>query len=110
LTGFENHSGRTYVDWQKSSPLGKVMVGGGNNGEDKTEGIVYMNAVGSYLHGSLLPKNPWLADWLLLKAFERRYGTYVLNDLDDRIELEANAKAIKIAVGSTKIENISSKA
>jgi len=108
IVGFENHSGRTYADWQKVSPLGNVLVGGGNNGEDQTEGIVYLNAVGSYLHGSLLPKNPWLADWLLLRGLERRYEKYVLNDLDDQVELHANQAARELALKSGKVENITS--
>src|SRR5437868_6550687 len=64
LVGFENHSGRTYLSGGVK-PLGRPVVGAGNNGEDGTEGAVYLNAIGCYLHGSLLPKNPWLADWLL---------------------------------------------
>src|SRR5207253_3211506 len=61
LVGFENHSGRTYLT-AGTKPLGRAIVGAGNNGEDGTEGAVYRGAIGCYLHGSLLPKNPWLAD------------------------------------------------
>ena len=88
--GFENHSGRTYIG-PSVQPLGRVIVGAGNNGEDGTEGAVYRGAIGCYLHGSLLPKNPWLADWLLAQALVHRLGTPVtLEPLDDRLETEAH--------------------
>lgn len=108
LVGFENHSGRTYANWEKCQPLGEVIIGNGNNGEDKSEGIVYKNAVGSYLHGSLLPKNPWLADWLLLKAFEKKFGHYKLEALDDTVEIEAAEAAEILAKKVDKVENITS--
>jgi CobQ-like glutamine amidotransferase family enzyme len=63
LIGFENHSGQTYLTG--GQPLGTVVVGSGNNGDDKTEGVRFKNAIGSYLHGPLLPKNPVIADWLI---------------------------------------------
>src|SRR3989344_4611614 len=72
LVGFENHSGKTYLG-SKVQPLGKVITGAGNNGEDGTEGAIYKNAFGCYLHGSLLPKNPHFADYLISKALNRRY-------------------------------------
>lgn len=72
LVGFENHGGRTYLGTAK--PLGKVLKGYGNNAEDRTEGAVYRNAYGTYLHGSLLPKNPHFADHLISLALERKYG------------------------------------
>jgi len=72
LVGFENHGGRTYLGTAK--PLGRVLRGHGNNAEDHTEGAVYRNAYGTYLHGSLLPKNPHFADHLLALALERTYG------------------------------------
>jgi CobQ-like glutamine amidotransferase family enzyme len=91
LVGFENHSGRTYLG-TSVKPLGKAIVGAGNNGEDGTEGAVYKGAIGCYLHGSLLPKNPWLADRLLSQALRRRIGEAVdLQPLDDRMEEEAHA-------------------
>jgi CobQ-like glutamine amidotransferase family enzyme len=72
-------------------PLGRVLVGAGNNGEDGTEGCVYLGAIGCYLHGSLLPKNPWLADRLLAQALRHRFGASVaLAPLDDRLEQEAH--------------------
>src|SRR5215469_6601252 len=72
LVGFENHGGRTYLGTAK--PLGKVLKGHGNNSEDHTEGAIYRNAYGTYLHGSLLPKNPHFADHLITLALERTYG------------------------------------
>src|SRR5712692_7942499 len=71
LVGFENHAGRTYLG-AGVQPLGRTVVGAGNNGEDHTEGAVYKGAIGCYLHGSLLPKNPWLADRLLAHALRHR--------------------------------------
>ena len=72
LVGFENHGGRTYLGTAK--PLGKVLKGHGNNSEDSMEGAVYRNAYGTYLHGSLLPKNPHFADYLISLALQRTYG------------------------------------
>jgi CobQ-like glutamine amidotransferase family enzyme len=90
LVGFENHSGRTYLG-PGVQPLGRALVGAGNNGEDGTEGAVYKGAIGCYLHGSLLPKNPWLADRLLASALQHRRGEPVsLEPLDDRLENEAH--------------------
>ncbi len=73
LIGYENHSGKTYLG-QNLAPLAQVIDGSGNNGEDKTEGARYHNALGTYLHGPLLPKNPQVADFLIATALERRYG------------------------------------
>src|SRR5439155_25011975 len=90
LVGFENHSGRTYLR-PGVQPLGKTVVGAGNNGEDGTEGAVYKGAIGCYLHGSLLPKNPWLADRLLERALTHRLGAPPdLPKLDDRLEEQAH--------------------
>ena len=94
LVGFENHSGKTYLGLSVQ-PLGIVIKGAGNNGEDKTEGAVYKNAFGCYLHGSLLPKNPHLADFLISKALERRYDIIKLKPLDDFIEWQAHKRAIE---------------
>lgn len=94
LVGFENHSGRTYLG-SRVRPLGEVRIGHGNNGEDGYEGAVYCNTIGTYLHGSLLPKNPWLADWLITRALARRYGeTGPLAPLDDRLEEAAHEAAV----------------
>ncbi|HEY8477704.1 MAG TPA: glutamine amidotransferase [Chloroflexota bacterium] len=97
LVGFENHSGRTYLG-PGCRPLGRVVVGAGNNGEDGTEGAVFANAYGTYLHGSLLPKNPWFADLLIAKALARRYGSEVeLPPLDDHLETAAHMAAARRA-------------
>lgn len=95
LVGFENHSGKTFLK-KGAEPLGKVIKGFGNNGEDGLEGCIYKNAIGCYMHGSLLPKNPKLADWLLQKALEVKYGENVeLKPLDDQLENKAHDAAIK---------------
>ena len=105
LVGFENHSGRTYLG-KGVEPLGRAVVGAGNNGEDHTEGAIYKGAIGCYLHGSLLPKNPWLADRLLMAALMHRRGEPVeLAPLDDRLENEAHqavAARIRGAGGRVK--------
>ena len=89
LVGFENHSGRTYLG-SGVRPLGRVLAGHGNNGEDGTEGAVYRNTYGCYMHGSLLPKNPQLADHLIRLALRRRLGPQAtLAALDDRLEIIA---------------------
>ncbi|OLN27075.1 type 1 glutamine amidotransferase [Desulfosporosinus metallidurans] len=85
LVGFENHSGKTYLG-EGVRPLGKVLVGHGNNGEDQEEGVRYRNVFGTYLHGPLLPKNPHLADLLLELAIRRRGGETPVMELDDRLE------------------------
>ncbi|HGG0418350.1 glutamine amidotransferase [Clostridium botulinum] len=86
--GFENHSGRTYIGNLK--PLGKVIAGYGNNGEDKQEGCIYKNTFGTYFHGSLLSKNPELADRLLSTALKNKYGEDInLEPLDDNLEFKA---------------------
>jgi CobQ-like glutamine amidotransferase family enzyme len=99
LVGFENHSGRTYLG-PKAVPLGAVLVGHGNNGEDRTEGAVQGKMIGTYSHGSCLPKNPWLADKLLAWALERRHGPMKLEPLDDREERAANEQAAQLARSS----------
>jgi CobQ-like glutamine amidotransferase family enzyme len=88
LVGFENHSGRTYLG-PAAKPLGTVMRGHGNNGQDRTEGVIQNNVIGTYLHGSLLPKNPHLADHLIGRAISRRGGG-ALSALDDSAELAAH--------------------
>ena len=88
LVGFENHSGRTFLG-PKAKPLGRVVIGNGNNGEDGHEGFIQGGVIGSYLHGSLLPKNPHLADYLIRGALKRR-GVDELSPLDDSAELAAH--------------------
>ncbi len=93
--GFENHGGRTYLG-EGVKPLGEVLSGFGNNGEDKTEGARYKNVFASYSHGSLLPKNPVLADKILSTALERKYGEKIeFKELDDTLELMAQKAMIK---------------
>ncbi|SHF35442.1 hypothetical protein SAMN02746089_01748 [Caldanaerobius fijiensis DSM 17918] len=94
VVGFENHSGRTYLG-EKVRPLGKVLVGNGNNGSDGYEGAVYKNVFGTYIHGPLLPKNPCLTDRLISLALAR-HGVYELTPLDDRIENMAHQRAIDL--------------
>ena len=96
LVGFENHSGRTYLG-HDAAPLATVVVGAGNNGEDGTEGAVQRKVIGTYLHGSLLPKNPWLADRVLSWALERRRGEVQLPPLDDTLEQSAREAAMGLA-------------
>ncbi len=91
LVGFENHAGETVLQ-PGQDPLARVRVGVGNNGRDGTEGAVAGHAVGTYLHGSLLPKNPHLADWLLAKAQMRRTGDERLEPLADDWEWAAHAE------------------
>lgn len=96
IVGFENHGGRTYLG-PKARPLAQVVAGYGNNGRDRTEGAVCRNALGTYLHGSLLPKNPRFADRLIARALERRYGDGGLSPLDDVLEERAHLEATRLA-------------
>ena len=89
LVGFENHSGRTFLG-VGVRPLGRVLRGGGNNAEDRTEGAVSGTLYGTYLHGSLLPKNPHLADHIIATALRRR-----LEPLDDELELAAHGRIVE---------------
>lgn len=90
VVGFENHSGKTYLS-EQVAPLGMMLSGNGNNGEDKTEGARYKNVFGTYSHGSLLPKNPVLCDFILQAALNHRYdGAEPLAPLDDTLELNAH--------------------
>lgn len=124
LVGFENHSGNTFIDSPSTSfsrgslrkqprrllnlgtsgkennvitlPLGKAIKGFGNNGQDKTAGAIYKNAIGTYLHGPILPKNPNLADWLIKKSLEVKYKKkFNLQPLDDDLEWQAHQSASK---------------
>ena len=96
LAGCENHGGRTYLG-KGAKPLAVVVAGHGNNGEDGTEGAAYRNVYGTYLHGSLLPKNPAFADFLIEKALRRQQKDLRLAELDDRIETMAHAEAVRLA-------------
>lgn len=91
LVGFENHSGLTFLG-NNAKPLATVVSGNGNNPADDTEGCVSGHAIGTYLHGSLLPKNPHLADWLISRALKKRYPGLALGELEDTFELITNEK------------------
>jgi lipid II isoglutaminyl synthase (glutamine-hydrolysing) len=92
LAGFENHGGRTYLG-EGQRPLGRVLRGHGNNGRDGAEGARAGSVIGTYLHGPLLPKNAWFADWLVATAL-RLEG---LASLDDELERAAHASARRAA-------------
>jgi lipid II isoglutaminyl synthase (glutamine-hydrolysing) len=90
LAGFENHGGRTYLD-RGAQPLGRVLKGFGNDGRSGLEGARLGNVIGTYLHGPLLPKNAWLADWLIATALG--IDRSELQPLDDALEQAAHASA-----------------
>jgi hypothetical protein len=100
LVGFENHSGQTLLLTEEVTPLGRVDIGSGN-AADRTEGCIYRNLIGSYMHGSLLPKNPHLADYLLRGGLARRGQDTTLLQLDDSVEWAAHNAAIRRARTST---------
>lgn len=94
LTGFENHSGLTYLE-VGTEAIGRVVVGNGNNGRDKLEGARKKNVFGTYLHGSLLPKNPHFNDYLIKLALERKHGQVELSEINDVFEWAAHKRAVK---------------
>ena len=89
LAGFENHAGLTRLE-AGAEPLGRVVAGFGNDGASGFEGCRVGTAIGTYLHGPLLPRNPWLADWLLARALEHGGEPSALTELPDRLEQEAH--------------------
>lgn len=90
IVGFENHSGKTYLG-RDVRPIGKVVSGFGNNGEDGYEGARYKNVFASYSHGPMLPKNPEFSDMLIVKALERKYGGLIeIAPLEDTLENNAH--------------------
>jgi hypothetical protein len=93
LAGFENHAGRTHLG-PSAQPLGRVLRGHGNNGRDQLEGVRHANVIGTYMHGPLLPKNAWLADWLISTALGR---SETLAPLDDELEEAAHIEASRAA-------------
>jgi lipid II isoglutaminyl synthase (glutamine-hydrolysing) len=98
VAGFENHGGRTHLGGD-AQPLGRVLKGFGNNGEDGFEGVRRGNLIGTYLHGPLLPKNAWLADHLIAAALEHRYGERPeLEPLEDSFERAAHDGARRVAL------------
>lgn len=94
IVGFENHSGKTFLG-SGLNPLGSVITGFGNNGEDGGEGARYKNVFGTYGHGPLLPTNPGFCDFILRTALERRYGSAELAPLDDSAEIRAHDEMVK---------------
>ena len=96
IVGFENHAGRTTLG-PGLAPLGRVLAGNGNDGASGFEGARSGRVLGTYVHGPLLPKNPWLADWLIEQALERRYGPVTLEPLDDALEQRAHDAAAEIS-------------
>lgn len=97
VVGFENHSGQTRLG-SGVQPLGTILKGFGNNGEDGTEGAHYKNVFGTYCHGPMLPKNPEFCDLLLKTALERKYGRVELQPLDDSLEHQAHEE-ISVRLG-----------
>ena len=94
LVGFENHSGLTFLQGE-TKPLGIAKIGAGNNGQDKTEGGRFKNVFGTYLHGSLLPKNPQFADYLIKLALRKKYGENIeLSVIDDSLEYRTHDSLI----------------
>lgn len=94
IVGYENHSGQTFLDGDTVA-FGQVRRGAGNNNEDGTEGARYKNVIGTYLHGSLLPKNPAVADFLIEQAVIRRFGEFTPTVIDDHFAIEARKIAAK---------------
>ncbi|WP_373542563.1 type 1 glutamine amidotransferase [Chamaesiphon sp.] len=95
IVGFENHGGRTYLG-PNAEALGKVIKGYGNNAEDGTEGAFYHNAIATYSHGPLIPKNPFIADWMIKTALQNKYQTEIdLTPLDDSLADRARAAMLK---------------
>jgi CobQ-like glutamine amidotransferase family enzyme len=95
LVGFENHSGKTFLG-SSTKALGKATVGNGNNGDDMMEGAVSGTVYGTYLHGSILPKNPHFADELLAQSLTRRHGAVTLSQLNDASEEAAHKRALSL--------------
>ncbi|HCH34943.1 MAG: CobB/CobQ domain protein glutamine amidotransferase [Candidatus Saccharibacteria bacterium GW2011_GWC2_48_9] len=94
IIGYENHSGQTYID-SNMQPLGTIVRGAGNNGQDETEGCIYRNVIGTYLHGSLLPKNPAIADALIEEAAKKKFGDFTPTVIEDRFASKARDVALK---------------
>ena len=94
LAGFENHGGRTRLG-EHQQPLGRVLKGHGNDGRSGVEGARSANTIGTYLHGPLLPKNAWFADWLIARALGVQEDE--LQPLEDTIEDQTHASALRAA-------------
>ena len=94
FVGFENHGGRTFLK-NNDEAFAKVVVGYGNNGDDKTEGIHYKNSIGTYLHGPILPSNPELAVYLLKRAYKKKYAIDLEIDFNDVLSKKARLQMLK---------------
>lgn len=94
IVGYENHSGQTFLG-KGVAPLGQVKLGVGNNMQDKNEGAMYCNVIGTYLHGSLLPKNPAIADFLIEQAAIKKFGSFEKKSIDDKLARLARKTALK---------------
>lgn len=94
IIGYENHSGLTYLH-DGATPFATIIRGAGNNGQDETEGAVYRNVIGTYLHGPLLPKNPKIADQMIKQAVERKYGEFDHSVIDDSFADKARIAALR---------------
>ncbi|MDR1033810.1 MAG: glutamine amidotransferase [Bifidobacteriaceae bacterium] len=97
IVGYENHSGQTFFDGKKTLPLAKVLNGVGNNETDKTEGAIYKNTIGTYLHGSILPKNPAICDFLIEQATINKYGEFAPTSKIPAHVLKTTENARKVA-------------
>lgn len=102
VVGFENHGGRTYLG-EGVQPLGRVAAGHGNNGADGAEGATCDGVFGTYMHGALLPKNPAFADHVIQAALSRRGKDAKLVPIDDRVEEQAHAAAVRLAMRRSMI-------
>lgn len=95
IIGFENHGGRTYLS-KNLKPFGDVIKGFGNNDKDKTEGLIYKNSIGTYLHGPILPKNPELTDWFIEKILQKKFQKNIkLKKADNYFEIKAKNFLLK---------------
>ena len=101
IVGFENHAAVTFLG-AGVRPLGQIIKGHGNNGQDKTEGARYLNTFCTYSHGPILPKNPKFADFLLETALKHKYGDMTLSPLDDTLEAQANAYMVNRLMNTEK--------
>ena len=84
IIGYENHSGQTFLG-PDATPFADVVKGAGNNSKDNHEGARYKNVIGTYLHGSILPKNPLVADFLIQTAVTKKYGEFSTDIIDDML-------------------------
>lgn len=94
IVGYENHSGQTFLG-ENATPLASVILGAGNNTQDGHEGAMYRHVIGSYLHGSLLPKNPAIADYIIRHAIKKKYGEELTSELDDSLANKARSAALR---------------